>query len=347
MIQKEKINEWRQLILNNPKRLQEQKEVIKKYGKLFNPMNLDNLTSEDFKSFLLIKNNRHWEGIHRQGNMITADMDKLKNGLKILLDEKRDIKERLNFLFPQNKTHYIKGLGRAVITPILLVVYPEKYGVYNSKSEHYLKEFGLLPNFRKKSFAEKYVEVNQILNELALDYKVNLWQLDSIIGCLALGDRLVDIAENKTLDIIDEVDEEKLEIYEEFGLESHLEDFLVENWEKLFLNEEFSILEEDGDIIGQQFSTPVGIIDILAKRKDGKGWLVIELKKGRSGDRVVGQLLRYIGWVKKEKAQDGDEVKGLIIVGDKTDKLRYALETVKNIDLMVYSVNFKLSKSDK
>jgi len=106
-------------------------------------------------------------------------------------------------------------------------------------------------------------------------------------------------------------------------------------------------LEEDGDIVGQQFQTSIGRIDILAQRKDGKGWLVIELKKGRSGDQVVGQLLRYIGWIKKEKAQEKDEVRGLIIVGDKTDKLKYAIETVKNIDLMVYSVNFELHKGDK
>ena len=32
-------------------------KVVGKYGKLFHPDNLDNLTKEDFKSFLLIKNN--------------------------------------------------------------------------------------------------------------------------------------------------------------------------------------------------------------------------------------------------------------------------------------------------
>jgi len=77
-IDENKINEWKQLILNNPKRLQEEEMVIKKYGAMFHPINLDNLTKEGFKSFLLLKNNKHWEGIHRQGNMITADMDKLK-----------------------------------------------------------------------------------------------------------------------------------------------------------------------------------------------------------------------------------------------------------------------------
>lgn len=116
----------------NVERKNEEIEVIEKYGSMFNPSNLDSLNKEDFKSFLLIKNNKHWEGIHRQGNMITQDMNKLKNALKILLDEEKPIEERLNFLFPKNKPSYIKGLGRAIVTPILMVVYPTKGCSYTS-----------------------------------------------------------------------------------------------------------------------------------------------------------------------------------------------------------------------
>lgn len=343
-IEENKINEWKQFILNNPRRLREEGEVIKKYGVMFHPTNLDNLTKEGFKSFLLLKNNKHWDGIHRQGNIITADMNKLKNALKILLDDKKDIKEGLDFLFPPNKSNYIKGLGRAIVTPVLLVVYPDKYGVYNSKSEEGLKNLGLLPELKGKSFAEKYTEINRILNELAPRYKVTLWQLDELVGWMATGHSPIGTTEEETAAMLTETEEEKLESYEDFGLESHLEDFLVENWEKLMLGEKYSILEEDGDMVGQQYITPIGKIDILAKSKDEREWLVIELKKGRSSDQVVGQLLRYIGWIKKEKAKEEEEVRGLIIAGEKDDKLKYALETVNNIDLMTYSVSFKLRK---
>ncbi|GAH76862.1 unnamed protein product [marine sediment metagenome] len=64
------------------KRHIKENEVIDKYGSMFIPNKIDFLTKEDFKSFLLIKNNKHWEGIHRQGNMITQDMDKLKKHSK-------------------------------------------------------------------------------------------------------------------------------------------------------------------------------------------------------------------------------------------------------------------------
>ena len=113
-------------------RKNEENEVIEKYGYMFNPNKLDSLNKEDFKSFLLIKNNKHWEGIHRQGNMITKDMDKLKKALKILLNEEMPIEERLNILIPKNKPNFIKGLHRSVITPIMMVVYPDKYGSLKS-----------------------------------------------------------------------------------------------------------------------------------------------------------------------------------------------------------------------
>ena len=96
---------------------------------MFRPDNLDNLTKEDFKSFLLFRNNKHWEGIHRQGNLVTADMNKLKKALEILLDEDKDIRDRLNKLFPPNNNNFVKGLGRAIFTTILLVVYQQKFGV--------------------------------------------------------------------------------------------------------------------------------------------------------------------------------------------------------------------------
>lgn len=99
-----KINEVKKMILQkaikdtkkefeNIERKNEEDEVIEKYGSMFSPNKLDSLTKEDFKSFLLIKNNKHWEGIHRQGNMITQDMGKLKKALKILLNEELPIED--------------------------------------------------------------------------------------------------------------------------------------------------------------------------------------------------------------------------------------------------------------
>lgn len=345
------IEEKKQEIIQNPERLEQEKQVIQKYGNIFNPSNLNNLTAEDFKSFLLMKNNKHWEGIHRQGNIITSDMNKLKKALENMLNESKSLEERLNFLFPNNKPNYIKGLGRAIATPILMMVYPNKYGVWNTKSESGLMKMGLLKDWRsKKSFADKYIYVNEILNDLAKKYNITLWQLDEIVGWTVLGNKpigqenIIDIEPSNDIDNLSDnyPDEESKK---DFGLESHLEDFLVENWEKLELGKKYDILQEEGDIVGQQYSTATGRIDLLARSKDKKEWLVIELKKGRSSDSVVGQALRYITWVKKNLAKPHETVKGLIILGEIDNKLSYSVEaTDKKIDLMTYSVNFALKR---
>jgi len=276
--------------------------------------------------------------------MITADMPKLIKALKVLLDENRLIKERLDILFPPKGNNMIKGLGRAIITPILLVVYPNKYGVFNKKTEEGLKSIDLLPDLKKKSFAEKYIAINEILVNISKEHSMSLWQTDDLFGWIIMKGSAASFAQED--DRPNLPTDSNIEDYTDFGLEAHLEDFLIENWEKLSLGRKYDILEEDGDIIGQQYFTPVGRMDILTKSNDGKEILVIELKRGRSSDAVVGQTLRYISWLRENMAEPGQKVKGLIIVGEDDDKLKYSLKAVPDIiDLQIYEVSFKLKKS--
>jgi H2-forming N5,N10-methylenetetrahydromethanopterin dehydrogenase-like enzyme len=71
-------------------------EVLAKYRPIFSMDNLNNLTADDFKGFLLFKNNQHWDSLHRQGGWMTEDMNKLRSALKILMDEPKPIEKRLN-----------------------------------------------------------------------------------------------------------------------------------------------------------------------------------------------------------------------------------------------------------
>ena len=344
MFDLEKINEWKELVVHNPQRIQEEQQVIARYGAMFHPSNLEHLTKEDFASFLLIKNNRHWDGIHRQVNMITADMPKLRTVLKELLDESRPIDERLEELFPKNADNAIKGLGRAIVTPILLMVYPDKYGVYNTKSEQGLQAMGMLPNLKRKSFAEKYVAVNGVLKQIAEQFKLSLWQVDEVIGWISAGNP--PIAPLDAPEGISEthVDGEAVENYADFGLEAHLEEFLIENWERIPLGKNYKILTEDGDITGQQYITPIGRIDLLCKSCDGKEWLILELKKGRSSDAVTGQILRYISWVRANLVEEGQTVRGVIILGESDDRLMWSVKELPNVQVMTYSVSFELKE---
>ena len=88
----------------------------------------------------------------------------------------------------------------------------------------------------------------------------------------------------------------------------------------------------------------VGSIDILAVEPTSKSFVVIELKKGRPSDAVIGQILRYMGWVKQNLCTGGQGVRGLIICRDPDPKLSYALEMTNNINVRYYSVSFKLKE---
>ena len=129
-----------------------------------------------------------------------------------------------------------------------------------------------------------------------------------------------------------------------FAMEQHLEAFLVANWNQTLLSKEFSIYEEDGEPVGQQYATDAGPIDVLAISKDKKRLLVVELKRGRASDVVVGQVLRYMGFVKEQIAEDDQTVEGAIIALEDDQKMRWALLSVPSISFYRYEISFKLVK---
>ena len=130
-----------------------------------------------------------------------------------------------------------------------------------------------------------------------------------------------------------------------FALEKHLEDFLVQNWKQTELGKNYDIYEEDGELVGQQYQSDTGPIDILAISKDKKELLVVELKKGRVSDNVVGQIQRYMGYVQEELAEEGQRVKGVIIALEDDLKMRRALSVTNNIEFFRYQVSFRLYKN--
>ncbi len=139
--------------------------------------------------------------------------------------------------------------------------------------------------------------------------------------------------------------DETIEDPSEFALEKHLEDFLVKNWKQTELGKNYDIYETDGEIIGQQYPTDTGFMDILAISKDKKELLVVELKKGRASDAVVGQIQRYMGYVLEELAEENQKVKGVILALDDDLRIRRALAVANNIEFYRYQINFKLFKN--
>ncbi len=129
----------------------------------------------------------------------------------------------------------------------------------------------------------------------------------------------------------------------EFVLEKYLEDFVVTNFERIFKGELRMYTDPVENAPGQQYATEIGTIDILAQDPKTKCFVVIELKKGRESDKVVGQTLRYMGWVAENLCKKNEAVKGIIICRDADMRLEYALRMTSNISLKYYRVDFKLS----
>ncbi|MCC7362079.1 MAG: DUF1016 family protein [Anaerolineales bacterium] len=141
------------------------------------------------------------------------------------------------------------------------------------------------------------------------------------------------------------VTDETVEDVAAFAIEKHLEEFLVENWAQTSLGREYDIYAEEGERVGQQYPTDTGPIDILAVSKDKRTLLVVELKKGRASDTVVGQVLRYMGYVREELAEKRQKVRGVIIAQEDDVRVRRALAMVPEIEFYRYQISFKLSKA--
>jgi hypothetical protein len=318
--------------------------VRARFEPIFRPGNLPKLTAEDFRSFLVFRNNQHWVGLHRMGPGICSDMKRLRAALAVLLDESRPIQQRLDDLMPGGSAG-VPGMGRAILTAVLLVMFPERYGVLNSRSKATMQELGLWPEFeRSASFGRRYARVNDVLLDVTRELGTDLWTLDGLWWAVLDEEPEAETdgaAEGVTLS------EDVGESLQRFGLERHLHDFLHDNWGKTSLGREWDLHSEDGEVVGYEYPTPIGRIDLLARHKQGTAWLVVELKRNQSSDDTVGQTMRYMGYVREHLAGKDDRVEGLIISHEGDDKIHYALKMMPNISLMLYEVDFRLKGASK
>mgnify|MGYP001470719727 CR=1 FL=1 len=126
----------------------------------------------------------------------------------------------------------------------------------------------------------------------------------------------------------------------EFAYEKDLQGFLAKN---LGLLEPGLQLYQDEGITGIEFPAGGRFVDILAVDINGN-LVVIELKVSRGYDRVIGQLLRYMAWIEKKQADEGQSVRGVIIGREITEDLRLACSCVPNVALYEYELSVALRK---
>jgi len=114
--------------------------------------------------------------------------------------------------------------------------------------------------------------------------------------------------------------------------EANLENFLAERVEQL---------EEGLTLVARQLDTgEVGRLDLLCEDKDSN-LVVVELKKDKAGPSIIDQIQRYMGWIMKNKANPGQKVRGIIVVGKKDTALEYAARANPNISVRLFSIHFE------
>ncbi|HEY6736783.1 MAG TPA: hypothetical protein VI322_03645 [Candidatus Saccharimonadia bacterium] len=162
----------------------EELEVTGYWSVIFSSQGIATLTKQDMTGFLSYRQNKRWREISKDD--VTADMERLRAALGVLLDEARPIADRLNELEPGRGALAIPHLGKAKLTPILLVTHPRQYGVWNDYSERALRGLGVMPEFAPGThLGEQYAAVNAVLVRLAAEYRVTLWWLDVLLEQLA------------------------------------------------------------------------------------------------------------------------------------------------------------------
>jgi endonuclease len=124
----------------------------------------------------------------------------------------------------------------------------------------------------------------------------------------------------------------------EFAYEHDLRNYLAKNLS--LLEPGLRLYEEEG-IRGIEFPVGGRFIDILAVDKSG-ALVVIELKVSRGYDRVIGQLMRYMAWIKENLADPGQSVRGVIVGREITKDLLLACSLVQDVRLFEYELSLTL-----
>jgi restriction system protein len=287
-----------------------------------------------------------------KGGFIGVDFDLKEDLSSHLTDDFKLFSKEYSPIFIKNnpdKSKVASGLASGSIWTVChdlkrgdIVLSPDGNGEYlvgEIDSNYYYAEGEILPHRRKVKWNNSTIRKNEMSQPL----QNSLGSVLTTCNITKYSDELEQLIKGEKIEGIVSTDT-SIEDVIEFALEKHLEEFLVKNWKNTILGKEYDIYEIDGEMIGQQFQSDTGPLDILAISKDKKTLLVVELKKGRVSDNVVGQIQRYMGFVKEELAEPHQTVKGLIIGLDDDIRIKRALAVTTNIEFFKYKVNFQLFK---
>ncbi|PIS31063.1 hypothetical protein COT42_01845 [Candidatus Saganbacteria bacterium CG08_land_8_20_14_0_20_45_16] len=291
---------------------------------------------------------QHLNQIYR--DRIIRDKNRFRKTISYLLNEDVDIKKRMDEVLEGG--YRIEGMGKAAVTSFLMDFNPEKYCLWNNKTMMGFSVIGWDVYRESDSWGIAYVKVMEALQkliDLKPEFNMTFLDMDLFLHTISAeeegGKAVIFITEGKDIPKLTATAREQIHRETEtmeFAMEKYLEEFIEANFDKIDFGAKLE-LYQDEENSGRQYPTPIGNIDLLAVDKARKEFVIIELKKGRSSDVVIGQILRYMGWIKENLAKDHN-VRGIIIVKERDKRLEYALKLMPNADLFKYNVSFTIEK---
>lgn len=290
-----------------------------------------------YRAFRSLKEN---ENLRNKFDQILSSTN--DNELITLLNEFESINKENN--------NGLTGKNAVIINAILCLNNPEFY-ISAVSLEHRKKIIKYLYNksIDYSSFGENIIYTNRMIIDYfrSINIQDNPRKLSLFI--YSIKDRWDSSNEHsENIDVVDELENTETEnnidaSSQTFIIEKYLEDFLIGNWENTELGKKYDLIFENNELVSQQYKTEIGIIDLLVKEKGTGDYVVIELKRNQTSDTTVGQIMRYIGWVKSKLSQERP-VKGIIIGYSNDEKLNYAISCVENIEVFLYRIYFTLTK---
>src|SRR3989344_4539280 len=290
-----------------------------KQGEDLTPERIDKL----FNHLRWFSANRNLSNLLYRNNKI----EEFKAKLRDLVHGIRPFYERVDNFFK------LKGIGPQTLSQFLVASDTKKYPFITSLTKDAIGISSEQDQLALFDAIELFnIEESSLLLDRTLDYLRDYVIFQSIKNLLSL-EKYTQV--NNLLYFAFEQEEQgPEEIIKSYGSIS------IENDLRNYLSNNIFQVEKGLSLIKMEYDTKeVGKIDLLCKDKKGVH-VVIELKKGRESDKVVGQTLRYLGWVEKNF---NTKVRGIIIVNEPDERLQYALSPLKDlIELKFYKVNFDI-----
>jgi|GEM_PF-1515761 len=170
----------------NGKRVNEKYEEIKKVIRMFQQILSDEgLRDMENKDLFLFLGSRFmkWSWTDPSVNKweFAEKLDEFKRLIRYMKDESIPVEERMENAF---KKFGISGLTPKILSGILFVLYPDKYGVWNSENEKALRILGKIPKLTGR-VGEDYRRINEKFHELANELDIDLIKLDMFLSYVA------------------------------------------------------------------------------------------------------------------------------------------------------------------